>query len=65
MGTGRVEEGDQRKLREEDRLGHQGEGDARRQRVEDLQPLEEKLTAAVAVVVDVAHAGGTVAVVER
>lgn len=69
MGTRRVEEGDQRELREEDRLGHQGEGDVRKQRVEDRQPLEGRLSAAVAVAVavavDVALAAGTVAVAEQ
>lgn len=49
----------------EDRFGHQGEGDARRRKEEGRQPLEERLTAAVAAVVDVALAGGTVAVAEQ
>lgn len=64
-GTRRVEEGAQRELRVEDRFGHQGEGDARRRKEEGRQPLEERLTAAVAAVVDVALAGGTVAVAEQ
>lgn len=61
----RVEEGDQRELREADRLGHQGEGDVRKQRGEDRQPLKGRLSAAAAVAVDVALAAGNVAVAEQ
>lgn len=64
-GTRPVEEGGQRGLREEDRLGQRGEGDVRKQREEDRQPLEERLSVAVAVAVDVALAAGTVAVAEQ